>query len=117
MGHPTHFGRGTILTGWLHLAKCREQSTAVFFSESTIKAKKTCHLCPVRDPCLAEGMREEYGVWGGFTAPERAAYERELNHYVKTKLLPLYPDGRWVESGQEVGTLVAGSGGDETLEE
>jgi hypothetical protein len=34
-------------------------------------AKATCGVCPVRVDCLAAGMDEPAGVWGGLTARER----------------------------------------------
>ena len=114
MGRPAHFGGGPVLKGWLESANCYEQGTAIFYSESTKKAKSMCKDCPTKDPCLAEWLREEHGVWGGLTAPERDRYRAELLHYVKNVVLPRYPDGWW--SGDDTRGAVAGSGGDETLE-
>jgi WhiB family redox-sensing transcriptional regulator len=34
-------------------------------------AKAVCSACPVRRDCLAAGMSEPRGVWGGLTAYER----------------------------------------------
>lgn len=38
------------------------------------RAKSICHQCPVRDLCLAEALSgaETWGIWGGYTRPERA---------------------------------------------
>jgi WhiB family transcriptional regulator, redox-sensing transcriptional regulator len=37
------------------------------------QAKSVCAHCPVRPECAAQAlaMREEHGVWGGFTSRER----------------------------------------------
>jgi WhiB family redox-sensing transcriptional regulator len=34
-------------------------------------AKAVCFECPVRRPCLDQGMRQRLGVWGGFSETER----------------------------------------------
>lgn len=30
-----------------------------------------CAQCPVRRQCLETGLNEEWGMWGGYTKPER----------------------------------------------
>jgi hypothetical protein len=37
-------------------------------------ARNVCHYCLARKDCLAEALRtdERFGIWGGFTGPERA---------------------------------------------
>lgn len=38
------------------------------------QALAICAECPIKEPCLAEGMREEnleHGIWGGTMAGER----------------------------------------------
>lgn len=35
------------------------------------RAKEVCSQCPMRRDCLADGMNEGWGVWGGYTKPER----------------------------------------------
>jgi hypothetical protein len=41
--------------------------------EEVRAAKSVCSACPVRRECLKAALsgEEEWGVWGGFTAPER----------------------------------------------
>lgn len=34
-------------------------------------AKALCATCPIKLDCLAYGMTEEFGIWGGLTAEER----------------------------------------------
>jgi WhiB family transcriptional regulator, redox-sensing transcriptional regulator len=42
------------------------------------RAKAICAGCPVRSDCLAYALtnREDFGVWGGFTADERRVIAR-----------------------------------------
>ena len=41
--------------------------------ESNRQAVKFCNACPLRDPCLRYALktRQEYGIWGGLTTPQR----------------------------------------------
>lgn len=41
------------------------------FDKGELAAKKVCADCPVRSDCLAYGLHEPYGVWGGRTTRER----------------------------------------------
>ena len=68
---------------WYRLAACRGMATGLFFPESAgpapavvAEAKAVCARCPVRERCLAVGLREEHGIWGGLTAGERRAARR-----------------------------------------
>jgi WhiB family redox-sensing transcriptional regulator len=73
---------------WYHSAACRGMATSLFFPEvvspepgrpdpaAVAEAKAVCARCPVREACLSVGLREEHGVWGGFTAGERRAARR-----------------------------------------
>lgn len=38
------------------------------------RAKSICAQCPVRAVCLSEALMaaEDWGIWGGYTRPERA---------------------------------------------
>lgn len=40
-------------------------------SERVKHAKGICAVCPVRLQCLAHGMGEGFGIWGGLTTVER----------------------------------------------
>lgn len=62
---------------------CRDLGQQVFYgtkdnvpmSQPEIsRAKAVCAACPVRSACLAEALEagEDWGVWGGYTRPERA---------------------------------------------
>ena len=69
---------------WQSDALCRGNQATLFFPPSTIerkeeretreaKAKSICFVCPVRRDCsdYAMGIREPYGIWGGYTEAER----------------------------------------------
>lgn len=68
---------------WCRLAACRGMATSLFFPEPArpdpavvTEAKAVCARCPVRERCLAVGIREEHGIWGGLTVGERRAARR-----------------------------------------
>lgn len=66
---------------WMERAKCLDEPTDFFFPESpggigalqVRAAVAFCADCPVSAECLDYAMRhrEEYGVWGGTTGPQR----------------------------------------------
>jgi hypothetical protein len=63
---------------WALLAACRD-SPLDFFAEGKDRAslekieaaKEVCRDCKVGPSCLAAGLRERYGVWGGMDVRER----------------------------------------------
>ncbi len=61
-------------------AACKDQDPELFYAEAlatVMRAKQICQVCPVREGCLDHGIRrEEFGIWGGTTARERAAMRR-----------------------------------------
>ena len=73
---------------WSRSATCRGMATSLFFPEAVVpergrpdpamvaEAKAACARCPVRERCLAVGLREEHGIWGGLTVGERRAARR-----------------------------------------
>ena len=62
-------------------AACRGLDPELFYAEggaAVAKAKGICAQCDLRVRCLEWAIaREEFGVWGGTTARERAAIRRE----------------------------------------
>jgi len=69
---------------WSRLAACRGTPTALFFPDparpdpgGVADAKAVCAGCPVCERCLAVGLREEHGIWGGLTVGERRARRGE----------------------------------------
>lgn len=77
---------------WRDRAKCRDLpapvADALFFPTIGVAAttgKKFCRgandlqPCPVRAQCLALGLREQFGVWGGVTEEERTRIRFEMD--------------------------------------
>ena len=64
----------------LESAACRGAQTEIFYAESgpaVSRAKLVCAACPDRIACRRWGIeREEFGIWGGLTARERARERR-----------------------------------------
>lgn len=62
-------------------AACEGLDPELFYAESgaaIMRAKAYCARCPLREKCLEWAIkREEFGVWGGMTARERASLRRE----------------------------------------
>ena len=74
---------GQLRPSWMDHAACRGQGFDAWFAadelgEEADNARWVCCGCPVRPECLgyalAAGIR--HGVWGGFTAKERAEFRR-----------------------------------------
>ncbi|MEY9894777.1 WhiB family redox-sensing transcriptional regulator [Catenulispora sp. MAP12-49] len=73
---------------WFARAACRQAAWRLFFeaegegaaprARRIRAAKAVCAECPVRRECLlfALAKQERYGIWGGFTARERATIKR-----------------------------------------
>lgn len=68
---------------WHRLASCAGLETWVFYGAAEAqpmtrpeieRARSVCAFCPVRPRCLADALDidEGWGVWGGYTKPERA---------------------------------------------
>lgn len=72
------------------------------------RAKAICHQCPVRATCLAEalGAEEDWGIWGGYTRPERARALEVLGYIDVAHSGELVPaDVETVMDAYEAGTL------------
>jgi WhiB family redox-sensing transcriptional regulator len=64
---------------WRLSAACRGLDTNLFFperGETQFEAKTVCAHCPVRAECLADGINEKTGVWGGTSERERRTLRR-----------------------------------------
>lgn len=66
---------------WMVDAACVGVDPDLFFPEpgaSVQEAKAVCAGCPVREECLDYAMshHENWGIWGGVTARERARMRR-----------------------------------------
>lgn len=77
---PTQTRRSRMYP-FLEHAACRGMDPEEFYAEgqaAIVRVKGVCMRCPVREACLEWAItREEFGVWGGTTARERAAMRRE----------------------------------------
>lgn len=59
---------------WRNRALCAQANPDDFYpdkGESTRPGKSICERCPVRAECLAYGLEERYGIWGGLSERER----------------------------------------------
>lgn len=54
-------------------------------------AKAMCAECPARRACLAYGLDEEWGIWGGYTKPERSRALDSLGSHAA--IMAAYDDG------------------------
>jgi WhiB family redox-sensing transcriptional regulator len=68
---------------WKADAACLDLDTSLFFPESESDAAKAitvCAICPVREECLdfAIRTRQNDGIWGGRTEPERRRLRRRV---------------------------------------
>lgn len=68
---------------------CQGLELATFYGKNSAKpmsptelkdARDVCRFCPVRQACLAQALLDDepFGIWGGFTKPER---DRIVEHY------------------------------------
>jgi WhiB family transcriptional regulator, redox-sensing transcriptional regulator len=66
---------------WQERARCAGVGLELFFPDGgdTRRAKAFCAGCPVWWECLAYGLEEDHGVWGGLNRAERARLRR-LRH-------------------------------------
>ena len=65
---------------WRDKAACTSIGVEAMYATGThgvTVAKAQCSGCPVREQCLAFGLDEEFGVWGGTTPDERKALREE----------------------------------------
>jgi WhiB family redox-sensing transcriptional regulator len=67
---------------WKSMGNCITSDPDAFFpasSQQPNNALALCVDCPVKEECLAAGMQERYGVWGGTTENDRKKMRREMN--------------------------------------
>lgn len=78
---PTPVARATTLPDWMDDALCAQTGPMDFTyfpgkGGSTATAKRVCAGCPVVAQCLAYGLDEPHGVWGGLSEKERRRVRR-----------------------------------------
>ncbi|OKI54692.1 hypothetical protein A6A27_31605 [Micromonospora sp. CB01531] len=73
-------------TDWREDAACRGLDVTWFYPDpddtlAVVRVQTFCATCPVRRDCARYAIEhnEEYGVWGGSTEQERAAFRRALS--------------------------------------
>jgi WhiB family redox-sensing transcriptional regulator len=66
--------------GWRAGAACLSVGTDLFYPDKgghgAVAARRVCAGCLVRAECLAFGLRDEWGVYGGMSARERRRLAR-----------------------------------------
>lgn len=69
-------------TDWRYHAACQDVDPDLWYAadgdhETRQAAVRICeNYCPVKEQCLAEGMSEDFGIWGGKTARQRRQMRR-----------------------------------------
>jgi hypothetical protein len=67
---------------WRDRAACKDAPTDLFYPEredAGRHAVRYCWDCPVRFDCLAAAFANgEHGIWGGWTAKERAMFRHRV---------------------------------------
>lgn len=70
---------------WIIDAECRARGLGTDFyytrredHAATDTARKACMACPVWTECLTYGMRERFGVWGGYIEREKRTIRRGM---------------------------------------
>lgn len=73
--------RGCAIDSTYEPSQIRDQADNWFVGERYEKAaaKKLCGGCPseIKNKCLAAGMDEEFGIWGGLTPGQRRTIKRK----------------------------------------
>ncbi|SDM47434.1 Transcription factor WhiB [Streptomyces sp. cf386] len=109
--HPDTLPNGL---SWADRAACRGYDLELFFSEAAANVayvKRICKRCPVREECLAEGLRAEdgcrYGIYGGLTPAERTELAAESLRWQAKELLQAPPKPRTGRKPAKCGTRSA----------
>lgn len=70
---------------WREAADCRDADPSVFFPAGMVeaqalyeRARRVCDGCPSRLQCLAAGLREDNGCWGGTSPRDRRRVRKAL---------------------------------------
>jgi WhiB family redox-sensing transcriptional regulator len=74
---------------WQDYALCRQMDPDLFFNEpgepaSTVEARRTCRMCPVRQLCLESALSfpdedDLFGIFGGVGPRARKKLRADLN--------------------------------------
>lgn len=72
---------------WSERAACRSVGLEPFYDTEDSNLKKTavkyCRSCPVQNQCMYTAiiLREDHGVWGGFTPRQRRSFVKKFRAY------------------------------------
>lgn len=86
---PPPTPRNTDEPRWQESAVCQTTDPEIFFPErgsTSLPAKRVCRSCPVRLPCLMDGLNDEDGVWGGLNPDDRRALVRLIAQNPRRRL-------------------------------
>jgi WhiB family redox-sensing transcriptional regulator len=77
---------------WTEQAVCAQIDPEMFFPTNEMNntrelslALAACQDCPVRRPCLREGMQNDHGIWGGWTVVQRKALAEKVGELSTTE--------------------------------
>ena len=80
-GGLTTFAELLATIEWHERAACRGRGREVNFfperGEQVLPAKLVCDGCPVKAECLAAGIDEHFGIWGGLSERGRRGLRKE----------------------------------------
>lgn len=68
---------------WAEDSLCGQVDGDLWFTEDLAErraAKAICHVCPVREECLAYAVEtnQRYGIWGGLSQHQRRKFRRRF---------------------------------------
>ena len=69
---------------WTDEAICASVDPELFYPQSwqdPRAAKQVCATCPVRRPCLEEGLTDDFGIFAGLVVEQRAELRRIINKH------------------------------------
>lgn len=84
--------------GWRDDAACTGHDPEMWFpstkpmSPQNLEAIQICQGCPVKEPCLIDGMGSEFGIFGGITGPDRSKM-RQRQRRLSQRSLGAIDDG------------------------
>jgi WhiB family transcriptional regulator, redox-sensing transcriptional regulator len=73
-------------TRWREHARCATAPTDMFYADQNNRpAKQVCATCPALYACLAYGLDQDHGVWGGTTRGERVRVRRAVQTHRRAR--------------------------------
>lgn len=78
---------GGPIEGWETNGRCHNRGPTRFYPDNAVDsntAKAWCAPCPARYACLATGIDDPHGIWGGTNRGDRTLIRRALNKRATT---------------------------------